>query len=215
MSALLNGTVTQGIALSPVETSRDGRLLVQVACGITTQDRDARDIEVTLGEKPPTMFLSIFYTLVADEERQYLTVDSSHFGIFLKEGRRGLLAHWDYDRAPQNNYPPAHVQVAGTSEVFAEMSRLARDKLNLKCPDRELRDLHFPVGGRRYRPSLEDVIEFLVIEGLVESRPKADEVIQKSRAGWEERQLRAAVRRNPEAAIKQLEDDGFVVTKKP
>jgi hypothetical protein len=75
---------------------------------------------------------------------------------------------------------------------------------------KQLKDFHFPVGGRRYRPSLEDVIEFLVLEDIADAREDWSDVIQEGRTDWEDKQLRAAVRRNPEAALAQLREDGVI-----
>jgi len=74
-------------------------------------------------------------------------------------------------------------------------------------PKRLLRDFHFPLGGRRFRPILEDVVEFLVVEKLTEMRDGWETVVKEHRDRWEERQLRAAVRRSPDIALAQLRED--------
>jgi hypothetical protein len=70
----------------------------------------------------------------------------------------------------------------------------------------ELSRLHLPVGGRRYRPTLEDVIEFLVTEKLAEPRDGWRAVVDAQRCHWETIQLKAAVRRNPQAAAEVLRE---------
>jgi hypothetical protein len=68
----------------------------------------------------------------------------------------------------------------------------------------DLKDYHFPVGGRRFRPTLEDIIEFLVLERLVEAHHGWEDAAGEHRSEWDRRQLRAAVRRDPETAMEQL-----------
>lgn len=67
-----------------------------------------------------------------------------------------------------------------------------------------LGELHFPVGGKRFRPSLEEIVEFLVVEGLTEGRRGWAEAVEEYRA-WSHRvELKGAVRRDPEAAREAL-----------
>jgi hypothetical protein len=71
------------------------------------------------------------------------------------------VCHFDYERDKAGGYPEAHLQVPGQSGALAAMT---------SGPDkRSLDRLHFPVGGRRFRPILEDVIEFLIVEQLAQA----------------------------------------------
>lgn len=76
---------------------------------------------------------------------------------------------------------------------------------------RELHRFHLPVGGRRFRPSVEDVIEFLAVEGLVEARPGWQDVVEVERAEFHRVQLLAAIRRDPETARQALDQLGWSV----
>jgi hypothetical protein len=115
-----------------------------------------------------------------------------------------LLVRYDYERDNADDYPSAHLQVCATSEAWEEVTR------SYGAKGRELEQLHHPVGGRRYRPTLEDLIEFLVTGQLAEKRRGWEKHIQRGRAGFENRQLMAAVRRNPGAAIAILRDEGHI-----
>lgn len=154
-------------------------------------------------------YLYAAYTLAADPEETYLTVVKSQYGLYVEDGLEGMVVHWDYEREPNHDYPAAHVQVNGECPHFDELTGRSRNA-GRECPQRPLRDLHFPVGGRRFRPTLEDVVEFLIAEGIVDCRPGALEVVQQHREMWEDRQLRAAVRRHPEIAMRQLREDGHI-----
>jgi hypothetical protein len=175
-----------------------------VACGVTKNQFVPQHVALTLGQKAPTAYLWVAYILQLDGEQRYLAVAKSDFTVSLTADRERVLFHYDYAREPSNEYPAAHVQVAGESKDWATLTE-ARGQTG-----KPLKDFHFPVGGRRYRPILEDVIEFLVLENLADARPDWRDVIQVTRDAWEEKQLRAAVRRNPDAALRQLREDGMI-----
>jgi hypothetical protein len=105
--------------------------------------------------------------------------------------------HYDYTRAPANPYPPAHFQIKATSATFNELcALLGRDP--------ELDRLHFPVGSRRFRPCLEDVVEALIIEELVHGRTGWKQAVEEHRTWFHRIQLKAAVRDDPEAVREEL-----------
>jgi hypothetical protein len=66
--------------------------------------------------------------------------------------------------------------------------------------------LHFPTGGRRYRPALEDVIEFLIVEGLADGQAGWRDVLNEERDAYWRIQLRAAIRRDPWTALAALRE---------
>lgn len=208
VSNLLNRTVTDGIRLTAVIARRQSTT-VHVARGIGRRDFSVKSLPLTLGNKPPAAYLFAAYILKADPEDAYLAVHKSQYGVYLDEDMTKMLVHWDYEREPATTYAAAHVQVNGECEHFNELTALARNS-GRECPDRPLRDFHFPVGGRRFRPTLEDVVEFLSVEGLVDVRPGWEDVIREHRERWEDRQLQAAVRRHPQVAIRQLQEDGYI-----
>jgi hypothetical protein len=170
VTSLLNRTVTQGIRLTAVIARRQTTTTVHVGKGIGPQDLSVKPIPLTIGNKPAAGHLFIGYILKADPEENYLTVDKSQYGLYLDDGLENMLVHWDYEREPANSYGMAHVQVNGRCEHFDQLTEMAR-AAGRTCPERSLREFHFPVGGRRFRPSLEDVVEFLAVEGLAEMRP--------------------------------------------
>jgi hypothetical protein len=131
-----------------------------------------------------------------------LVTERSSFGLYLDQELDRNVFHYDYARDPSNPYPVAHLQVAAASPTFDELcQRLDRDV--------ELARLHFPVGGRRFRPCLEDLVEMLIIEGLVTGRDGWQSATTEHRAWFHRIQLKAAVRDDPDAArqeLRRLED---------
>lgn len=147
--------------------------------------------------------------LQADPEETYLAVNKSQYGLYLDRELRQMLIHWDYEREPGHAFAAAHVQVNGECEFFDALTEHARNSGRV-CPERPLWDFHFPVGGRRFRPSLEDVVEFLAVEELAEVRPGWEDAVREHRERWEGRQLQAPVRRYPHIAMDQLREDGHI-----
>jgi hypothetical protein len=204
-SELLNRTIANGVRLSAVIPSgRDASPNIPVACGISTATLSPHLVALTLGRKAAGLYLGLAYRLTLDPEGEYLTVAKSYYSIIGDPGGRTVLARWDYEREPSHKYFAAHFQVEGSAPAFDAATEHARDALGRDCPHRTLKDFHFPVGGRRYRPTLEDVIEFLILEELVDRRTGWERAIEEGRTRWEERQLRAAVRRKPEIARAEL-----------
>lgn len=71
--------------------------------------------------------------------------------------------------------------------------------------------LHLPLGGPRFRPALEDVLEMLVVEFAIDRSAEWRSSLREGRSLWRDTQLRAAVADNPEAAVEALTELGFSV----
>jgi hypothetical protein len=128
-----------------------------------------------------------------------ISADPSVVSIGYGVRRSSVLCRLDYDRGKQG-YPESHLQIKGESAALAAWSGK---------PRRELERLHFPMGGRRYRPILEDFIEFLILEGLAEARPGWRDVLDAARVAYHRVQLRAAIRRDPWTALDAIGDPLF------
>lgn len=62
-------------------------------------------------------------------------------------------------------------------------------------------DLHFPVGGSRFRPCLEDILDMLVRELGVDHQPGWRDALADGRERWRRMQTAAVVRDAPGEAI--------------
>jgi hypothetical protein len=196
---LLNATVCDGITLQAWLYKPEHML---VGYGLSKDSLEVQPFRLRVGQGRPHGWMEISYRLCLDAEGEYLTVVSSYVGIYAHDSDRSLLCHVDYERNKSHGYPEAHLQVDGQSDALAAW------RLTDGTRDRELRDLHFPVGGRRYRPALEDVIEFLIVERLAKPRPGWEKVLSSSRDDFRRRQLRAAIRRDPDTARQMVEELG-------
>jgi hypothetical protein len=200
ISELLNQTICNGVRLSAV-SSNEYRTVV-VGYGITKTQWYSREcIPLSIGGAP-TAHLVVSYRLTPDAEDRYLAVASSTFALSLDSAMSDELFHIDFERGKTDGYPEAHLQIAATSPHWQALSARASAK------GRELGRLHFPVGGRRFRPTLEDLIDFLVTERLVAGRPGWEARVEQGRRGFHERQLRAAIRQYPDIARSALAELG-------
>lgn len=75
-----------------------------------------------------------------------------------------------------------------------------------------MESLHLPVGGDRFRPCLEDVIEFLVVECGFDRAAGWRSAVDKGRERWRRTQTRTAVRDAPSEAAAVLRALGYAVT---
>ena len=220
LTDVVNGTVSAGTRfvvtpfLGPTELawvfpegSTPARVsLIPVASGFSDSRR-------------PALWLRTMFQVRLDDTREHLAVQQSVFGLVIDESSRRPAIRVEYDRdqgSEPDDGPPgrhrrsaAHVQIHGSSEELAYVQGLNGD--------RQLRGLerfHIPVGGRRFRPSLGDFIEFLWAERLIPALHEGwHEVLSRHRANWLALQLRAAVRNDPDTAIEQLEAMGHTVAR--
>ncbi|MGA5304560.1 hypothetical protein ACPCHT_31940 [Nucisporomicrobium flavum] len=137
----------------------------------------------------------------------FLTARSSYYGVWLGEEGQHLLFHYDYERE-KDLYTEAHLQVGGVHPQLETMlSEVGRDGDHFK-------DLHLPVGGRRLRPAVEDVLESLIAERLLDPKPGYKKVLDDARRDYRVKQISALVRSNQQTAADALRAAGWDVTKR-
>lgn len=153
-----------------------------------------------------------------DHTGRFLAVRRSSMSV-AAEGTDEPLFRYDYDAGSDDKVPAAHLNVHGHRDelVFAMMAaghRLrgrARTAAVRRGQVPRVSTLHFPLGGHRFRPSFEDVLEMLVREFGLDTRPGWRAAVCAGRARWRAVQLRAAVRDDPAGAAEALGDLGYTV----
>ena len=177
-------------------------LLAVVGRDVSAHDLRGAPIPLRKTEHAPQLYALLQFTLAPDQQGEHLMVVSSVLGVCLDVEARQELFHVDYERDKSDGYPEAHLQVIASSpeweKVLAGSSKKRRK--------RALSKLHLPAGGRRYRTTVEDLVAFLAAETLVDCRTGWETAVEEYRNEFEERQLRAAVRRRPEIAQAALDD---------
>lgn len=120
----------------------------------------------------------------------------------------------DYERNPRA-VPASHINIHSHHPWLQWIQTLGHPKSRSVKNAPRTEALHFPTGGHRFRPSLEDVIEALVDDFTLDIAPGGRATLHQQRASFRERQLAAAVGDDPETAARALRRLGYVVTRKP
>ena len=135
---------------------------------LTTADQNGIELQV---DQKTVMRLEVQYTLSADSRGERLKVLTSTFALRPEE-RGTPFFRYDYISNPKS-VPSAHINVhAHRDDMIAALlgsGRQSSAKLRRKRFLEEGRlpsvsNFHFPVGGARFRPCLEDVLEVAIQE---------------------------------------------------
>jgi hypothetical protein len=192
---LLNTTVCDSAYIGVLQRP-DGNVILG-----TELRKLGRAVPVRLRERGDVpLWLTVHMRTSLDPEGHLVTQESTY--TFSKGHEPVELLHYDYER-DKLGYPDAHVQVVGGSSDWDDVL-VASGR-----PRGGLGKLHLTVGGRRYRPSVEDVIDMLIAEKFLNPKPGTRERLDASRDAFQRRQLRAAIRRDPDAAVLELRAAGY------
>lgn len=147
----------------------------------------------------------------------YLAVEQSSFAVAVEQVAEPFF-HFDYVRDSIESVPVAHLNIhAHRDEVIWAMlmartkrgKRRAKDAANGKIT--RISTLHFPLGGHRHRPSIEDVLEMLVNEFGIDHAEDARHVLAAGRRRFRSIQTAVGVHDAPEVAATALRELGYVV----
>lgn len=169
-----------------------------------------------------TYRLEATYILVWNQMKRFPAVYQSSFSLYL-EGSGEPLFHYDYLREPRGNIPGAHLNIHHDREDLRQALARCGGNYRGKSKQRSLAaggtirdsELHYPLGGPRFRPALEDIVQFMIYELGVDTQDEWKSVLDRGRAAWRDRQLRAAVTDNLHSAAEVLRDHGFTVSGGP
>ena len=153
-----------------------------------------------------------------DTTGDFLAVEESSFTVALDQVNEPIF-HFDYVREPRGAVPVAHLNVHAHRDdiIWAMlMARAKRGKRRLLEATNgrltRLSTLHFPLGGHRHRPALEDVLEMLVEEFGIDHASDAGSVIAEGRRRFRSIQTAVCVRDDPESAAGALRQLGYEVS---
>jgi hypothetical protein len=154
--------------------------------------------------------LGFGYQLGLDRSGNYLKAVKSKFAVYSALVRRPLL-RLEY-QAKMMTAPIAHWQVHAENGAFSHLlTHASTHRPNRVRRPHELSSLHLPVGGERYRPCLEDLLEFLIVDCGVDALTGWETALAEGRERWRLRQLASAVRDVPGVAARTLEELGWMV----
>jgi hypothetical protein len=152
--------------------------------------------------------LSANYKLCVDSYGHHLAVENSSFTLKATLDRAPII-RWDYNRNA-NSAPASHVQITAHRGALSHLL----SRLDHATPH-SIESLHIPMGGDRFRPCLEDIVEFLIRDCGFQGGENWRAILQNGRAKWRRIQTRAVVRDAPAEAASALEAMGYTVTPPP
>lgn len=166
--------------------------------------------------------LTASYWFAWDSEGEFLAVQESAFKVYAGEAAAGEpLFRYEFNRGSTDDIPNAHLHVHGQRDALAYVltragERTPRGKRRARLAARgqapTMADLHFPVGGDRFRPALEDVLQTLVEELGVDCVEGWRNALADGRRRWRELQAAAVVRDSPGVAAQVLARLGYEVS---
>ena len=160
-------------------------------------------------ERSDLYTLVIDYTLTKDRNAKYLTVKNSGYQIRV---HTQSAIKFEYERE-KKNVAAAHIHFSGIGGLLSPaLMKNGKTKKRDPRKDGDIKALHVPVGGHRFRPSLEDFLYFTILECGFQANHGWEKALKASRETWFDIQLQASVRDNPAVAMDALKRLGFKVT---
>lgn len=139
-----------------------------------------------------------------DSAAKYLAVRSSAYKVVDAESRRPLF-RYEYVR-DSREIPASHIHQHDEHLMLTDLHQKAG-----KRKPGSVWAMHFPTGGARFRPCLEDVLQFLITEFNLDTEPNWESALEQGRENWRRVQTRAVVRDCPSDAIAILEELNYTV----
>lgn len=140
-----------------------------------------------------------------DTQREFLAVETSAYKVSAVLDRAPIL-RFEYARGSPS-IPGAHMQVHAHRGALSHLLSRAGH-----ATPHSMESLHLPVGGDRFRPCIEDVIEFLVVDCRFDKKDGWQAAVRDGRERWRRIQLRTVVRDVPSEAVTALRQLGYEVS---
>ena len=148
------------------------------------------------------------YRLCTSSDGTQIAIETSSYKVQFKALQKFVpIVRFEYERDARNK-PSSHFQFHSDSVPLGLL--LARAGKYDAAAHQQ--DVHFPMGHRRFRVSLEDVIELLVKEFGAKPPDGWQRHLDESRDKFYELQASSVIRDNIPTAISVLEDLGYTVS---
>ena len=156
--------------------------------------------------------LQASFKLSRDRSEKYLSTEISSFHIrHLHKNKPQPIVRFEYERNARAK-PVAHIHFHSNSVPLA--IALQRNGKNAAAFHQQ--DVHYPLGGHRYRVCIEDVIQLAIAELGYIGRPGWESQVELGRKTFRRGQAAAVIRHNHELAVEILQADlGYQVSGGP
>lgn len=153
--------------------------------------------------------LLLDYTFTEDSVGRYPAVRESQFLVRPPRTRRPLV-RYEFDRGMRTD-PSAHWQIH--PEKGGPLSELM-EATGAKA-QHDLSNLHIPVGGSRFRPCVEDLLEMLIVDCRIDGLDGWKAAVAAGRRTWRLIQVATVVRDAASTAAEALVELGYQVVLPP
>ncbi|MGL5825317.1 MAG: hypothetical protein ACRCYU_10950 [Nocardioides sp.] len=187
---------------------------------IVVRTSDQKPVRLTI-DATAALDLEVTFRCTWDHRGTYLAVKKSSWKV-IPAGFTEPLLRYEFDSS-QGGLPAAHLHIHGHRDEFVYLlfrstqrskqksrAKVVAGDISSKAYPR-LSNLHFPLGGTRMRPCIEDLLQFLIVEFGIDAVDGHQDVIERGREEWRRRQIRVCVRDAPEEAVRVLEELGYSV----
>lgn len=191
-------------------TERDvgGKIMVE------STDGAARPAPIPLfvaGEQVAALWVQ--YRLTVAPETGRIVTETSQFRLLLQSDR-DPIARLEYDSRPSTS-PVAHWHVHAERGAFTALLAKAAVAGQRRRDPARLSTVHYPLGGARFRPSIEDFLCFLIEECGIDSRPGWRSTLARGRDRWHQVQARLVAHDHADDVAAELRRLGWQVQEPP
>jgi hypothetical protein len=202
LRATLPGTITVQSVAAP---SRKNRFLINPV------DAEGRLHRIPLyvgGEELAA--LSFAFYLEMDSVEKYLKTVRNDFAIHSTLDRTPLV-RFDF-RSDMTADPIAHWQVhAERGSMSHLLARAHAVRPDIVKRPHDMSSLHFSTGGERFRPCLEDILQFAIKECGVDAQAGWQAAVLAGREKWRRTQLRTMARDAQQEVAEVLRREGWTM----
>lgn len=161
------------------------------------------------GEQLATLGVQVYLGL--DSSGRYLKAWRSKVAVHSTLDRTSLVRQ-EFDAETSESVPLSHWHVhADRGSLSHLLGRAHAVRAGVVRKPHDMSSLHFPVGGERFRPCIEDVLEFLVREFGIDHEPGWETAVRAGRERWRRMQFRSTVRDLQDEAADVLRSYGWSV----
>lgn len=168
--------------------------------------------------------LEVTVTLLCawDSDQHFLAIEKSSIHVRMAGNHPEPLFRWEYVRNPTSSVPSAHFHLhAHRDEIVYLLLTGGEGNRRVKKRAQQVGEtsptiprlsaLHLPLGGPRFRPCLEDVLQFLILEFGIDRADDWENAIHEGRRNWRRVQTGVVVRDSPDEAVRVLKELGYTI----
>lgn len=200
MNEMLLASVTDDVAMVSSRAELKETLFV-VGNQVEIGGHDESSISTLRGSRFPVarvdgVSLSAVWIFTPSSNGNWLKSSTSSFGLWVGDAP---FVRLEVDASkPEGSWLQAHIHVTAESRLLGYLK-------GIQGLDRtRLEKLHLPVGGFRFRPGLEDFLEFAIDEELIPGKDGWKDALDETRVDFRRKQFMAMVGDHPEWAREGL-----------